>query len=92
MTSEVPVETPQEECERLAQWLIRVDKENELLRYFYHPKDGAEWREIRSEFIGRFGPDGVKEEDCVGPHLEHFDMKLARALRQALLMKGTTAD
>jgi hypothetical protein len=86
------VETPHEWCARLAQHLIKIDRNNELLRYFNHPKDGSEWREIRSEFFGRFGPEGVSEDDCVGPHLEHFYMNLGAALQHALKKKGINVD
>lgn len=92
MAPEVSVETPHDECIRLAQRLIQVDKHHELLRFFFSPETGEVWREIRSEFFRRFGPDGVSVDQCVGPHLEHFRMKLAGALRRALLDKNIDVD
>lgn len=88
MTTDLEVETPEMECERLAEIIHRHNRDCPLLAFYREPKDGEEWRETRSKFFAEFGPDGVDEDDCVGVHLVHFYERLAGALRRECARLG----
>lgn len=88
MTTDPEVETPEAECERLAELIHRHDKSCRLLAFYREPQSGDEWRATRSKFFEEFGPAGVAEDDCVGPHLAHFYERLAGALRRECARLG----
>ena len=55
-------------CAQEALAILKIDKDNDLIRFFTHAYNGGEggWATLRNEFTERFGIEGFRGSACRG--------------------------